>query len=85
MSWSISIPKTPRDDFAAAVAKLEAPLQDGKPIDSKDFSLLTETLNHLAGKTTLPFINASAGGHDLREGEGANFHNGVSISVGQSE
>lgn len=91
MSWSLSIPKTPRDEFDAAVDAVtvtQAFSGDGEARRiganrlEDDVTTAKEVLKSLALRTDAPYLTASAGGHALSPGEEKSFHNSFSVTVG---
>ena len=82
MSWSLSIPTTDREHFNKAV---DAAVATGQDLDlpgvRDDVETAKFALKDLADRVKRPNIGASASGHSLQEGEGPNWHDGVSVSV----
>jgi len=82
MSWTISIPVTPREGFDDAVDRAQATGQDlSLPGVADDVAAAKYALKDLASRVKRPMIGATANGHALQEGEGPTWHDGISVSV----
>jgi len=82
MSWSISIPATPRDDFEAAVDAAEVV---GQSVELPGMTEATDSaraaLKALAHHVQRSRIAGTAGGHVLQEGEGPTYYEACNVSV----
>jgi hypothetical protein len=88
MSWSASVPATPKDEFEAAVDAAEVGGQDiNDPAVSEVVTAAKATAKNLAATyVTRPKVSASLGGHVLTETEGGpTFYEGITVSVSGSE
>lgn len=80
MSWSLTVPVSPKAEFDAAVDAAEP---GGQPADliSEAVGEAKKAIKALAAGITRPNVGANAGGHVLSEGEGSNWHEGTSLNV----
>jgi len=62
MSWSLSVPPTPREEFNAAV---DAAVATGQPADliADDVAAVKEQLKRIGSRQTSPKLSGSGGGH----------------------
>lgn len=82
MSWTISLPQTPREEFDAAVDAAEAGGQDASlPGVSEDVAAAKAALKELAKRVKRPVIGGYANGHSLQADEGDNWVDAVSVGV----
>lgn len=86
MSWSLSVPFTERADFEKAVDAAEVIGDNGKTeVGQTQVALARATMKTLAAVVNRNKVSAHAGGHALQEGDGTNFHDGISVSVSAIE
>ena len=82
MSWSLSVPPTPRENFDAAADAAEFHGQDAAlPGVAEDVREARAALKALAKRVKRPMVAGQAGGHSLQEGEGPNWSDSLSVSV----
>ena len=86
MSWSLQVPKTPRDEFAAAVDAAPIPSQGdtGEQATQRvgeDVARAKDLLKHLASRTEYPVLSGYASGHSLCDGQEPIYSNSMGVSV----
>lgn len=86
MSWSLAVAHTLREDFNSAVDAAQA-VGDNANTESGAIQVLAAkaAMKGLAAQVQRPKVGGNAGGHALQEGDGANFYDGMSVSVNGSE
>jgi hypothetical protein len=82
MSWSLTIPPTLKGDFDAAV-DAAIPVGDNATTvtGAKQIAAAVAALKALAPLVQRPRVAGHAGGHALQPDDGANFYDGMSVSV----
>jgi hypothetical protein len=86
MSWTFSVPPTPRADFDAAVDAAEASGQDlSLPGVADAVAAGRAALKALAPQVKRALVSGSANGHCLQEDDGPTWYDGLSVSVTGSE
>jgi hypothetical protein len=83
MSWSISVPKTPKTNFPTLVDEAQHSGQgDGDNIGvDDDVANAKELLKRFAERSEAPFVSGAANGHALQPGQTPWYYNGLSVSV----
>lgn len=86
MSWSLAVSHVLRENFNQAVDAAE-PVGDNANTESGAVQVLAAkaAMKVLAVQVQRPKIGGNAGGHALQEGDGANYFDGMSVSVNGSE
>lgn len=86
MSWTLSVPVTPRADWDKAVDAAE-PVGDNAKTETgqTQVALAKKTMKLMASVVNRPKLTGHAGGHAIQEGDGANFYDGVSANVSAIE
>jgi hypothetical protein len=87
MSWTLSVPKTAKADFPAAVdAAICGGQGDGGSVGvDEDVIVAKDLLKRFAERSESPFLTGNASGHALQPGQGEGWFNGLSVSVSSSE
>jgi hypothetical protein len=82
MSWSLQVPPTLRAEFNAAV---DAAIPTGDNASTmggaKQIAAAVKIMKELAAQVVRPRVVGIAGGHALQPDDGANFYDGMSVSV----
>lgn len=86
MSWSLAVAHVLREDFNKAVDTAQA-VGDNANTESGAIQVLAAkaAMKVLAAQVQRPKVGGNAGGHALQEGDGANYFDGMSVSVNGSE
>ncbi len=80
MSWTVNVPLTPRDEFAAAVDAAQAGGQEAPGVDEAVASAKA-AVKELAALIRRDFISANLNGHVLQPDEGDNWSDSVSVGL----
>jgi tRNA A37 threonylcarbamoyltransferase TsaD len=80
MSWTLSVPITPRADLDAAVDEAQAYGQDAPGVDEA-VNAAKAAAKQLAPLTKRDFVSVNLSGHVLQPDEGDNCHDGITVSL----
>jgi hypothetical protein len=81
MSWVFSVPAVPKAEFDAAVDKAEAIGNVDSDLAKQHIAAAKEHMKALGKLVVRDRVSGNAGGHALLPEDGANFYDGISVSV----